>query len=42
MWIAPAVAGVALAVFASLLPTRRGKWEAVLIVLAVAACAAPS
>jgi uncharacterized membrane protein YfcA len=41
VWIAAAVAGVALAVvFASLLPTRRGKWEAALIVLAVAAYAA--
>lgn len=42
MWIAAAVAGVALAaVFASLFPsTRRGKWEAVLLVLAMAAYAA--
>lgn len=42
MWIAAAVAGVALAVvLASLFPsTRKGKWEAVLIVLAVAAYAA--
>ncbi|MDT0569774.1 hypothetical protein RM704_20220 [Streptomyces sp. DSM 3412] len=40
--IAAAVAGVALAVvFASLFPgTRRGKWETVLLVLAVAAYAA--
>ncbi|CBG72865.1 MULTISPECIES: hypothetical protein [Streptomyces] len=42
LWITAAVAGVALAtVFASLFPsTRRGKWEAVLLVLAVAAYAA--
>ncbi|MDX3711107.1 hypothetical protein [Streptomyces europaeiscabiei] len=42
LWIAAAVAGVALAVvLASLFPsTRKGKWEAVLIVLAVAAYAA--
>ncbi|MER6161011.1 hypothetical protein ABT147_36730 [Streptomyces sp. NPDC001868] len=42
LWIAAAVAGVAMAmVFASLFPsTRRGKWEAVLLVLAVAAYAA--
>ncbi|MDX3136118.1 hypothetical protein PV367_41440 [Streptomyces europaeiscabiei] len=42
LWIAAAVACVALAVvLASLFPsTRRGKWEAVLIVLAVAAYAA--
>jgi hypothetical protein len=42
LWIAAAVAGVALAVaFASLFPrTRRGKWEAVLLVLAVTAYAA--
>ncbi|MEE1765927.1 MULTISPECIES: hypothetical protein [unclassified Streptomyces] len=42
LWIAAAVAGVALAVaFASLFPnTRRGKWEAVLLVLAAAAFAA--
>ncbi|MFD9118078.1 hypothetical protein ACFU6M_29300 [Streptomyces bottropensis] len=41
LWIAAAVAGVALAVvLASLLPTRGGTWEAALIVLAVAAYAA--
>ncbi|MDX3640107.1 hypothetical protein [Streptomyces sp. MB09-02B] len=42
LWIAAAVAGVALAVvFASLFPdTRRGKWEAVLLVLVLAAYAA--
>ncbi|WP_045557783.1 hypothetical protein [Streptomyces sp. FxanaA7] len=42
LWIAAAVAAVALAmVFASLFPsTRRGKWEAVLLVLALAAYAA--
>ncbi|MFD9137195.1 hypothetical protein ACFVZA_33225 [Streptomyces bottropensis] len=42
LWITAAVAAVALAVvFASLFPsTRRGKWEAVLLVLAVAAYAA--
>ncbi|QYX79904.1 hypothetical protein [Streptomyces akebiae] len=42
LWITAAVAVVALAVvFASLFPsTRRGKWEAVLLVLAVAAYAA--
>lgn len=42
LWITAAVAGVTLAVaFASLLPSaRRGKWEAVLLVLAVAAYAA--
>ncbi|MEI5520935.1 hypothetical protein WB401_44065 [Streptomyces brasiliscabiei] len=42
IWITAAVAAVALAmVFASLFPsTRRGKWEAVLLALAVAAYAA--
>ncbi|MFF9036625.1 hypothetical protein ACF090_14275 [Streptomyces sp. NPDC014892] len=42
LWIAAAVAGVALAVaLASLFPdTRRGKWEAVLLVLILAAYAA--
>ncbi|MFF9772627.1 hypothetical protein ACF1HJ_02925 [Streptomyces sp. NPDC013978] len=42
LWIAAAVAGVALAVaLASLFPdTRRGKWEAVLLVLVLAAYAA--